>query len=115
MNKYQITGKEYEKFNVTLKEIGQYLKNNGFERSDLMFVDEFLYFIVTRKPEAEPMKMSDFDHDEIRDKLVQIGLWLGFEALYEHKIAKGAKVDVVWKAKIANLGTVAYVFEVHKI
>jgi len=34
LNKYQITGKKYEKFNVILKEIGQHLKNNGFKHSD---------------------------------------------------------------------------------
>jgi hypothetical protein len=32
----------------------------------------------------------------------------------EKEIAKGARVDVIWRAKIANLGVVSYVFEVHR-
>jgi hypothetical protein len=56
----------------------------------------------------------DFDHDEIVEKLVELGNGLGFEAESEKLIAKGARVDAVWRAKIANLGVVSYVFEVHR-
>jgi len=43
-----------------------------------------------------------------------IGQWLGFETEREKTVAKGARVDVVWKARIANLGVVTYVFEVQR-
>lgn len=59
-------------------------------------------------------RMDDFDHDDVIDKLVAIGVWLGFDAEKEKQIAKGAKVDAVWQAKIANLGVVTYVFEVQR-
>jgi hypothetical protein len=51
-------------------------------------------------------------HHEIRDKIAGIGSGLGFEVDTEKPIAIGARVDVVWKAKIANLGVITYVFEV---
>ncbi|MEM2981198.1 MAG: hypothetical protein QW385_07555 [Thermoproteota archaeon] len=56
----------------------------------------------------------DFDHDEIVEKLVEIGNGLGFEASSEQQIARGARVDVLWQARIANLGVVSYVFEVQR-
>ena len=43
-----------------------------------------------------------------------MGIWLGFDAEKEKHIAPGAKVDVVWQAKIANLGVVTYVLEVQR-
>lgn len=76
-------------------------------------VDYFLYLISLYKGEKDEENI-DFDHDEIRDKIAEIGNFLGFETLVEHTVAKGAKVDVIWQAKIANLGLVRYVFEVHK-
>lgn len=64
-------------------------------------------------PEAEP-KQYDFDHDEIINKLVDIGNWIGFEANAKEQVAIGAIVDAVWKVKIGNLGEIKYVFEVQK-
>ena len=37
---------------------------------------------------------------------------LGFETETEVTIAAGARVDVVWRSRIGNLGTVTYIFEV---
>jgi hypothetical protein len=48
------------------------------------------------------------------DQLVAIGQWLGFQAEKEKKVARGAQVDAVWQARIANLGVVTYVFEVQR-
>jgi len=39
---------------------------------------------------------------------------LGFEADTEVQVAHGARVDVVWSARIGNLGIINYVLEVHK-
>jgi hypothetical protein len=90
---------------------------------DLTLVDLFLYYVYQRNvyqqeivettPEDE-QEDYDFDHDEIVDKLVTLGNGLGFEVEQEKLIAKGARVDVIWRAKIANLGVVSYVFEVHR-
>ena len=43
-----------------------------------------------------------------------IGVMLGFDADTEVQVAHGARVDVVWRARIGNLGMVTYVFEVHR-
>lgn len=43
-----------------------------------------------------------------------IGSMLGFETEREYKISQGAQVDAIWSAKISNLGTFKYVFEVQK-
>ena len=55
---------------------------------------------------------SAFIHDEVRDKIVDIGRWLGLQADKEKKVADGAKVDAIWEATIGNMGRVIYVFEV---
>jgi hypothetical protein len=122
--KYRITGSEYEKINQTLKMIYREIKP-VFEKigpievaMDLLLVDLFLYYIFEevlfeeRKPDLQ--EDYDFDHDEIVEKLVELGNGLGFEAESEKLIAKGARVDVIWRAKIANLGVISYVFEVHR-
>ena len=51
-------------------------------------------------------------HEEIKQKVVDIGNLLGFNSSAEVQIAKGAKVDAVWEVNIGNMGTVSYVFEV---
>ena len=117
LNKYRISGKEYVKFNQLLQEINSTLIDEGFKESDLLLVDYFLYE-VCESGETEkvtpPIGDVDFDHHEVRDMIEDIGLWLGFEAETEKTVAYGARVDVIWRAKIANLGIVTYIFEVHK-
>lgn len=112
LNKYYITGKEYVEIINGFQEISNELKNLGYPKSDLLGVDYFLFEITIFK-EGE-IREKEFEHDEIRDKIKEIGDWLGFETQIEEKIAKGSKVDVIWRAKIGNLGVVTYVFEVHK-
>ncbi|RKY04067.1 hypothetical protein DRP77_04865 [Candidatus Poribacteria bacterium] len=116
--KYQLSTEEYKRFNELLQaikseleqELRQELEEIGVE-ADLLFVDFFL-FKVSQAISLPPP--SDFDHNEIRDLIAQIGENLGFDVNTEEKIAHGARVDVIWKARIANLGAVAYVFEVHR-
>jgi len=117
IDRYQITGMQYLEFNQLLKLISDQLAGDGLPGLDLVGVDFFLYFVwesQTRPPIVERPEDYDFDHDEIVDKLVAIGQWMGFEAEKERTIAKGARLDVVWRARIANLGVVNYVFEVHR-
>ena len=118
--KYKISGKEYIKINNAFLEIAQCLKNLGIEDADLLAVDYFLYEVWfaekerTKKEALPSLEDKGFDHDEIRDFIRDIGNWLGFEVDTEKQIAPGACVDCVWMARIANLGVVTYVFEVHK-
>jgi len=116
-DKYKISGREYVQFNRVLAAIRDLMKERGFPNPTIIDVDFLLYFIVTTVPGEPPEhKREDyeFDHDEVVDVLVQIGTGLGFDAESGKLIAKGAKVDAIWTAKIANLGTITYVFEVQK-
>ncbi|MGD2247932.1 MAG: hypothetical protein PVF58_05965 [Candidatus Methanofastidiosia archaeon] len=113
LKKYYIPGKEYEKINRALTLIAEKLQSLGLSDADLLAVDYFLYEIWYTK-EVEPKERFEFDHNEVRDFIQEIGAQLGFEADIEKPIARGARVDAVWRAKIANLGVVTYVFEVHK-
>ena len=66
-------------------------------------------------PENENLvktKESKSLHEEIKEKLVEIGELLGFESRAEVRITAGAVVDAVWEAKIGNMGKAIYVFEV---
>ena len=120
LNKYRITGKQYVQFNRRMQSLAEELSQEGLPGDDLLDVDAFLYFVwKAKKGEkfvvAEKLDEAyDFDHDEIVDKLLAIGQWMGFETEKERLIAKGARVDVVWRARIANLGVVTYVFEVQR-
>ena len=60
----------------------------------------------------ENAKDAAFIHNDIRDKLADIGRFLGFNAAVETKVANGAVVDAVWEVTIGNMGRVIYVFEV---
>jgi hypothetical protein len=114
---YRLSGAEYETFNTVLQALAEELRQAGFRDVDLLFVDFFLYEVSQskRKPIKDKEKRpEEFDHDEIRDLISTIGEMLGFESQTELRIAHGAQVDVVWRARIGNLGIVTYVFEVHK-
>ena len=122
VGKYQISGREYEEFNELLCSLRDELEENGIHGLDILGVDYFLFEVWrTGKREGEPLRPTpdtepgyDFDHDQVVDELVAIGQWLGFEAEKEKRIATGARVDVTWQARIANLGAVTYVFEVQR-
>jgi hypothetical protein len=122
LRKYQITGQEYGRFNALLSDIAGELDSSGVPRPDLLGVDYFLYEVWKAEqrpagppsPAVAPTPDEDFDHDELVDKLVAIGQWLGFNAEKEKRVAVGAVADVVWQAEIANLGVVTYVFEVQR-
>jgi len=125
---YQLTGKVYEYLCAVCKEISSELKKAGFEDHNLLAVDYFIweelqvednlskiYIKETKTTEAvEPdiTEAAQFIHDDIRDKLRDIGQWLGFTAYIERKVSEGSKVDTIWESTIGNMGRVIYVFEV---
>ena len=108
------------------KKISKDLKDNGIPYNTLLAVDYFFWseilplaekkdnaaHTVTQNQPKVGKKASKSIHDEIKNKLVEIGAILGFESKAEVKIATGAVVDVVWEAKIGNMGKSIYVFEV---
>jgi len=123
LRKSQLTGAEYAQFNALLKTIQAQLAEHGLDDIDLLGIYNFLYTVnelgqalVEPEPSRppKPLAADDFGHDELIDQLVALGNWLGFQAEKEKPIAKGAVVDAIWKARIANLGVVTYVFEVQR-
>ena len=126
LKKYVLSADEYRKYNRMLQSITKTLEEAGVPDVDLLMVDFFLYNVaqsrkgktrdeVEKTPEGNTEEPLDgFDHNEIRDIIAGIGANLGFDTGTEVRIAHGAQVDVVWRAKIANLGMVTYVFEVHR-
>lgn len=121
-HKRQISGEEYERFNALLKQLQVALTQLGLTDLDYPTLDYFLYIVWENggaempptAPPSLPPEAEDFDHDEVVENLLDIGQWLGFSAEKEKQVARGAKVDAVWQARIANLGVVTYVFEVQR-
>lgn len=125
---YQFTGKKYNFLCNIVKEIAIELSKCGIEDVSLLAVDYFIWdelqvvdnlseIYKSKKQipiteELDDKKTSDFIHNEVRDKISNIGDWLGFKSKAEQKVAEGSRVDVYWEATIGNMGRVIYVFEV---
>lgn len=125
---YQLTGKVYEHLCSVGKEISEELVSLGLKDTTLLAVDYFIWEelqvednlskVYTKKKEEEkPSDLvsydeSEFIHDDIRDKLRDIGQWLGFTSKIEQKVSEGSRVDTIWEATIGNMGRVIYIFEV---
>lgn len=125
---YQLTGIVYKYICENVKIIADKLKERNFPDSSLLAADYFIWqelqideslsktfaddiFVKPISSKEETVKI-DFIHNEIRDKIRDIGNYLGFKATIEKKISTGAKIDVVWEVSIGNMGKIAYIFEV---
>ena len=122
---YQLTGKVYQYLCNIAKQIAVELQSAGFDDDSLLAVDYFIWdelqvvgklgdvyskqTAIISKSNAEESK---FIHDDIKDKLSDIGQWLGFTAKIEQKEAEGSRIDTIWEATIGNMGRIIYVFEV---
>ncbi len=122
---YQLDGNKYNELCEVAEEISKELVKAGFEDDSLLMVDYFIWDELqveetlsgpkkSTKDETEELEKdtSDFIHNDVRDKIRNIGRWLGFESNIERKVAAGSKVDTVWESTIGNMGRVIYVFEV---
>jgi len=127
---YQMTGERYVELSSVAEEVAKELRTAGFYNADLLTADYFVWqelqvednlALALRHPSEEQptgdvtsvdQKTSEFIHNEVRDKLVDIGIFLGLAARPEVKVADGSKVDAVWEQTIGNMGRVIYVFEV---
>ena len=125
---YQLTGQVYHRLCGIAREIAEKMKQEGLEDTTLLAMDYFIWEelqvednlskIYTKKEvtvedveKAQPEAIQ-FIHNDIRDKIRDIGQWLGFDAKIEQKVSEGSKVDTIWEATIGNMGRVIYVFEV---
>lgn len=124
---YQITGKRYRELCRIGQQISDRFRKQGIDDNDLLAIDYFFWTElqfdktldhfhrkteVKGEPEPETEEEAEFIHNEVRDKLWDIGQWLGFITDIEKKVAEGSVVDTVWEATIGNMGRVIYVFEV---
>jgi hypothetical protein len=127
---YQLTGQKYQDLCETVAEISKEMRAMGDADANFLTVNYFIWdessvaenLTDIYKPQpaiAPPANVdkvdnttSEFIHDEVRDKIAEIGTWLGFQADTEKKVAGGAVVDAIWEATIGNMGRVIYVFEV---
>lgn len=127
---YQLTGRKYQDLCRTVAEIAKEMQALGDADADLLAVDYFIWDeaqvaenltdiykpISAPAPPAHVDSVDDttsaFIHNEVRDKIAEIGTWLGLQTETEKKVASGAVVDAIWEATIGNMGRVIYVFEV---
>lgn len=131
---YQLTGKKYLELSKDAQQIATEMLSMGATDVDLLTVDYFLWdelqvedtltqihkkgaVAIAKPAETEEVEKLDpataeFVHNDVKDKLAEIGRWLGFNTETEVKVAEGSVVDTVWEATIGNMGRVIYVFEV---
>lgn len=124
---YQYTGKKYVEVCGIAKEIAEHLRGKGLENVSLLTIDYFLWDEVLPLTEKEdgsgptsvptPHQETTSEnvqsvHDELIEKILQIGTLLGFKSMSEVPIRHGAIVDAVWEVSVGNMGKVIYVFEV---
>lgn len=122
---YQITGTFYRRLIELTSQVAQALTAEGFEGVDKLVVDYFFWDLVQEaavpvgpvpavgQPQgAQNQQDQVFVHNEIRDKIAEIGTWLGFKTSTEQTVTTGTRIDVLWEASISNMGRVLYAFEV---
>ncbi len=128
---YQVNGKRYVELSSVASQAADEMRKAGVKDVDLLTVDYFIWDqlqvednlsqIHQKSTSTDPQPESfdkvkpeaaEFIHDEIKNKIADIGKWLGFDSDTEIKVADGSRVDAVWEATIGNMGRIVYVFEV---
>lgn len=125
---YKLTGKVYASLCEQGQAIRRVMCEQGFENADMLSVNYFMWQELQVQPVLNHLNLGTgqsqeevvstvpreavFIHNDVRDKIAEIGSWLGFQADVEKKVAAGAVVDAVWEVTIGNMGRVIYVFEV---
>lgn len=115
-------GKMYVYLSACGKHMLEFARKNGYaDLENLIALDYFIWQEVQKDTEVielkdvevpKSKKASGFVHNDIRDKIKDIGECLGFKATTEVTVANGARVDAVWEVSIGNMGRIIYVFEV---
>ena len=124
---YKLTGKVYTNLCEQGQSIRRVMCEQGFENADMLSVNYFIWQKLQVQPVLSHLNLgisqsqeevvpaareAVFIHNDVRDKIAEIGSWLGFQADVEKRVAAGAVVDAVWEVTIGNMGRVIYVFEV---
>lgn len=114
-------GEKYKQYLDVVSEVKNRLEevDDAGEIQDLVDVDYFLFYLSKLETGEEAgtggeEPVEDFDHDKMQDKLLEIGDGLGFDVEDEYQAGPGARIDVRWSTRVANLGVISYAFEVHR-
>lgn len=119
-----LDGKKYAYLSKVGRELVDLAKKQGVsEIEDLLALDYFIWkdlqiepvemeTPIEENPEKETEKQKAFVHNDVRDRIRDIGSFLGFRAEVEKKVADGAVVDAIWEVSVGNMGRITYVFEV---
>jgi hypothetical protein len=115
----QISGSQYATFCKLVQDVRSQIVSKYPEFSDIFELDFLLYFVSLQdlrpeKPITPPMAIEDFDHNTVIDQVLELGDGLGFEVQKEFSVMRGCRIDAIWRSRVANLGTIAYAFEVHR-
>ena len=123
MYNYQKSGEKYNELCNYCKELLKIADEKTGIKNDLLFID-YLFWDNLKLYKSNIKNTSDSIpvanttenkkslHTELKEKVRDIGIFLGFDASNEVKIGNGAIVDTVWDFSINNVGKVTYVFEV---
>lgn len=117
-----LDGKRYAYLCKVGKSLVELAKSKGYAEIDNMLALDYFYWQelqidipiveVTDEEKPETEKQKTFVHNDVRDRICDIGSFLGFKAYREKKVADGAVVDAIWEVSVGNMGRVTYVFEV---
>ena len=119
-----LDGKKYAYLSKVGRELVELAQKKGVgEIDDLLALDYFIWKDLQVDPnemetpseeklEKETEKQKALVHNDVRDRIRDIGSFLGFKAEVEKKVADGAVVDAIWEVSVGNMGRITYVFEV---
>ncbi len=117
----QISGAQYMGYSRVMQYVLEDIRPAYPQFADLLALDPLLRYLALENARSEnPVPAwnweasADFNHNEVIDQLLQLGDGLGFEVDKEVAIAPGCRLDAIWRTRVANLGTIAYGFEVHR-
>ena len=112
----QISGSQYQTFCDLVEKVFSQIASKYPEFEDLFTLDFLLFYISLQKqiPPPPTEVIKEFDHDDVIEQVLKLGDGLGFEVQKEFNVTHGCKIDAIWRSRIANLGTIAYAFEVHR-
>lgn len=113
-----ITGAQYENYVKVVRHVLDKIEQKHSVICDFMLLNFLLYFISTIIEDNAEKALAGieekFDHTVTVEQLLQLGDNLGFDFKKEATVAKGCRIDAVWRTKIANLGMITYAFEVQR-
>jgi hypothetical protein len=112
----QISGTQYTAFCELVSRVREKIAGAYPEFDDFLKLDFLLAFVSTQEALviSPTEEIEDFEHDAVIDQVLELGDGLGFEVDKEFTVMRGCRIDAIWRSRVANLGTIAYAFEIHR-